>query len=125
PNFLIPLYLIMRLINKKSLEKLKNKNRGNVHLCNAIDKLIKDIEDSKWKNQMELNKIRPDADCVHGDGFYFFNINIHRTMILIEFDDNEATVVWSGTHQDYETIFKNNKNTIIKWLNSNDRIKQT
>lgn len=112
----------MRLINKKTLEKLKNKNRGNMSLSNAIDKLIKDVEDSEWKNQTELNKIRPDADCVHSDGFYFFNINIHRTMILIEFDDNEASVVWAGTHQDYETTFKNNKNTIKKWLNFHDWI---
>src|SRR5690606_26672434 len=118
----IPLYSIMRLTNKKALEKLKKKNRGNLPLSNAINKLIKDIEDNGWKNQTELNKIRPDADCVHSDGFYFFNINIHRTMILIEFDDDEASVVWTGTHQDYETIFKNNKNTIKKWLNSNDWI---
>ena len=48
---------------------------------------------------------------------YFFDIHIHRTLILIEFDDRgEATVVWTGTHQEYEAIFKNNKNTIEKWL---------
>ena len=74
----------MRLTNKKALEKLKKKNRGNVPLSNAIDKLIKDIEDNEWKDQTELNITRQDADCVHSDGFYFFNINIHRTMILIE-----------------------------------------
>lgn len=112
----------MRLVNKKALEKLKRKNKGNVSLTTAIDKLIKDIEDHNWKNQTELNQIRPDADCVHNDGFYFFNINIHRTMILIEFEDDEASVVWVGTHQEYETTFKNNKNTIRKWLNANDWI---
>jgi|TARA_R100000027_G_scaffold62519_1_gene54662 mRNA interferase HigB len=112
----------MRLVNKKALEKLKRKNKGNVPLTTAIDKLIKDIEDHNWKNQTELNHVRPDADCVHNDGFYFFNINIHRTMILIEFEDDEASVVWVGTHQEYETTFKNNKNTIRKWLNANDWI---
>lgn len=112
----------MRLINKKALEKLKRKNKGNVLLTDAIDKLIKDIEDNNWKNQTELNQIRSDADCVHSDGFYFFDINIHRTMILIEFDDEEASVVWAGTHQEYETIFKNNKSTIKKWLKYNDWI---
>lgn len=112
----------MRLVNKKALEKLKRKNKGNVPLTTAIDKLIKDIEDHNWRNQTELNQIRPDADCVHSDGFYFFNINIHRTMILIEFEDDEASVVWVGTHQEYETTFKNNKNTIKKWLNANDWI---
>lgn len=54
--------------------------------------------------------------------FYFFNINIHRTMILIEFDDNEATAVWVATHQGYQVTFKNNRNIIKKWLKSNDWI---
>ncbi|WP_373495531.1 type II toxin-antitoxin system HigB family toxin [Aquiflexum sp.] len=112
----------MRLVNKKVLEKLKKKNRGNVPLSNAIDKLIEDIENNDWENQTKLIKSRPDADCVHSDGFYFFNLNIHRTMILIEFDDDEASVVWVGTHQEYETTFKNNKNTIKKWLSSNNWI---
>jgi hypothetical protein len=41
----------------------------------------------------------------------------------IEIDDeSEATVVWTGTHQEYETIFKNNKNTIKKWLRANEYI---
>lgn len=112
----------MRLTNKKVSEKLKRKNRGNVSLAKAVDKLIKDINKNDWINQTELNKIRQDADNVHTDGFYFFNINIHRTMILIEFDDSEATVVWGGTHQEYESTFKNNRNTIKKWLKSNDWI---
>lgn len=112
----------MRLINKKALEKLKRKNKGNVLLGKAIDQLIKDIDKNEWKNQTELNKTRADADNVHNDGFYFFNIHIHRTMILIEFSENEATVVWVGTHKEYETTFKNNKNTIKKWLKSNDWI---
>lgn len=109
----------MRLTNKKSLEKLKRKNKGNTSLVNAIDKLIKDFEDNDWENQTELNESRSDADCVHSDGFYFFNISIHRTMILIEFNDGEASVVWLGNHKEYENTFKNNKSTIKKWLKSN------
>lgn len=112
----------MRLTNKKILVKLKRKNRGNVPLTKEIDKLIKDIEDNDWKDQTQLNKSRADADNVHSEGFYFFNINIHRTMILIEFEDSEATVVWAGTHQEYEATFKNNRSTIKKWLKSNDWI---
>ncbi len=112
----------MRLINKKALEKLKRKNKGNILFAKALDTLIEDIEKSDWTNQKDLNQSRPDADCVHNDGFYFFNIHIHRTMILIEFDEHEASVVWVGTHRDYENIFKNNKNTIRKWLRSNDWI---
>jgi len=42
---------------------------------------------------------------------------------MIEFDENgDVTIVWVGTHQEYETTFKNNKNTIEKWLRSNGYI---
>jgi mRNA interferase HigB len=112
----------MKLINKKALLKLQRKNKGNSSLVHAIEKLIKDIEESKWNNQIELKQTRPDADCVHNDGFYFFDINIHRTMILIEFDEFGASVVWVGTHKEYEKTFKNNKHTIKKWLKSKDWI---
>ena len=113
----------MRLTGKKILEKLKRKNKGNSKLVKAIDKLISDIEDNDWKNEEEFRETIKDADRVHNDGFYFININIHRTLVLIEFDDEgEATIIWSGTHQEYEAIFKNNKSTIKKWLKSNEHI---
>lgn len=70
-----------------------------------------------------ISEIRTDADCVHNDGFYFFDINIHRILILIEFDDDgEATILWAGSHQEYELTFKNNKSTIEKWLRKNGYI---
>ena len=106
----------MELFRKNILKKLKNKNRGNTKLIKAIDKLISDIENAKWTRQTDLKEIRPDADCVHSDGFYFFDLNVHRTMILIVFEDNEATVIWTGTHADYDKTFKGNKKTIEKWL---------
>ena len=112
----------MRLIGKRKLEKLRRKNKGNFHLNRAIDHLINDIEESTWANESELKSSRKDADCVHPDGFYFFDISIHRALILIEFPENEATVVWTGSHQDYEATFRNNKNTIKKWLRSNEYI---
>lgn len=38
---------------------------------------------------------------------------------MIEYDDEgEVTIVWAGTHQEYEREFKNNKSTIEKWLRS-------
>ena len=113
----------MDLINKNKLQRLKRKNRGNLKLEKAIDSLIAEIERSDWKNPNELKESRSDADNVHSDGFYFFNLNIHRTMILIEFDEyGVATVVWAGSHQEYEKIFKNNKSTIKKWLRDNEWI---
>ncbi|MGI8892616.1 MAG: type II toxin-antitoxin system HigB family toxin [Bacteroidia bacterium] len=98
------------------------KSKGNAALNKSIDKLIKEIENSKWKSKEDVLKSNPKADCVHGDGFFFFNISIHRTMILIEFpteenaDDGVATIIWAGTHQEYEAKFRNNKDTIEKWL---------
>jgi mRNA interferase HigB len=113
----------MRLIGKNKLEKLRRKNIGNTKLCKEIDKLITDIEENEWADKKELKTTRTDADCVHNDGFYFFDINIHRTLVLIEFDDEgEATVVWTGTHQEYDSVFKGNKKTIKKWLKSNEYI---
>ena len=101
------------------VEKLKRKNRGNVALCTAIDELLNDFETKNWLNAIELKRDRPDADNVHSEGFYFFDIHIHRTMILVEFEeDGGATIVWCGSHDEYELTFKNNKSTIEKWLKS-------
>ena len=112
----------MRIIGKKIILKVKKKNIGNRRLCDEIDKLITDLEDFN-PGEKSINDVRDDADCVHSDGFYFFDINIHRVLILIEFDDDgEATIVWAGTHQEYETTFKNNKSTIEKWLRRNNYI---
>lgn len=66
---------------------------------------------------------RPDADCVHSDGFYFFDINIHRTLILIVFEDDEATVIWTGSHDDYDLTFRGNKRTIANWLRKRGLVK--
>ena len=106
----------MEILGKKLLEKLKRKNKGNTALIFEIERLVNDIENHTIINQLALNTIRPDADNVHKDGFYFFNINVHRTLILIEFEEDEATIVWCGSHADYEATFRNNKNTIKKWL---------
>lgn len=113
----------MEIVGKKILEKLKRKNKGNIPLVSEIDDLIKTLEENEFKNQLEIVKIRPDADCVHNYGFYFFNINFHRTLILIEFEESgEATIVWCGSHDEYEKTFKNNKNTIRKWLKDKEWI---
>jgi len=106
----------LKLLQIQKLNKFKHKNRGNIKLIKAIDKLIMDIESAEWSQQTDIKGTRPDADCVHSDGFYFFDISIHRTMILIVFDDNEATVIWTGSHDDYDKTFKGNKTTIEKWL---------
>ena len=81
-----------------------------------IDKLLLTLESFNPEDS-SLKAIRKDADQVHSDGFYFFNISVHRTMILIELEEEgEATIVWAGSHQEYEIVFKNNKKVIEKWL---------
>jgi len=113
----------LRIINKHILGKLIRKNRGNSKLVRSVQQLIVDIEESNWETPLDLTEKRPDADCVYGGEFYFFNINIHRTLILIEFEDNgEVTIVWAGNHDDYELVFKNNRNVIRKWLKDNNWI---
>jgi mRNA interferase HigB len=112
----------LELLRKNKLTKLKRKNRGNSKLANAVDKLISDIESADWSQKTDIKKSRPDADCVHSDGFYFFDINFHRTMILIVFEDDEATVVWTGSHDEYDKTFKGNKITIEKWLRNQQLI---
>lgn len=113
----------MRIINKHILGKLVRKNRGNSKLLKSVQRLIADIENSNWKTPVDLTAKHPDADCVYGGEFYFFNINIHRTLILIEFEeDGEATIVWAGSHEDYELTFKNNRDVIKKWLRNHEWI---
>jgi len=111
------------LLHKNKLLKLKKKNQGNVKLQKAIDKLISDIESAEWKNKFDILKDRKDADKIFGDNFYFFDINIHRTMVLIVFDEQEAEILWVGTHSEYDKTFKGNKNTIETWLRNQGKIK--
>lgn len=113
----------MDLIHKNKLLKLKRKNQGNIKLSKAIDRLIFDIENSEWENKMEVIESRPDADRVHSDNFFFFDINVHRTMILIVFDEQEAEILWVGNHAEYDKIFKGNKKTIETWLRNQGKIK--
>jgi mRNA interferase HigB len=37
-------------------------------------------------------------------------------MILMVFEDDEATVIWCGSHGEYDKTFKGNKAVIGKWL---------
>lgn len=113
----------MNLLRKDRLLKLRKKNRGNIKLVKAIDRLIHDIESADWKNKLDIIKDRSDADRVHGDNFYFFDINIHRTMIMIVFHEQEAEILWVGNHDEYDNIFKGNKKTIETWIRNQGKIK--
>ena len=111
------------LIRKDKLLKLKRKNQGNMKLSKSIDKLIADLESSEWKNKLEVIESRSDADRVHSDNFFFFDINIHRKMILIEFNEQEIEILWVGNHAEYDKTFKGNKKTIETWLRNHGKIK--
>jgi len=74
------------------------------------------------KNSLDIKQTRPDADKIHSDGFYFFDLNTHRTMILVVFDEEEAIIIWIGSHNEYDNIFKGNKRTIKKWLRNQNLI---
>lgn len=113
----------MKLIRKDKLQKLKKKNQGNLKLVKAIDKLVEDIEGADWTNKQELINARPDADRVHSEDVFFFDINIHRTLTLVVFTDQYAEVLWVGDHSEYDSTFKGNKKTIETWLRNHGKIK--
>jgi len=108
----------MKIAYLRTIEKYLRKKRGNKKLEFEIDKLISTLENASWSTPNDIKLYRPDADKVHAEGFYFFNISTDRTMILIELEEDQASIVWCGSHQEYESTFKNNKNTIRKWLQS-------
>ena len=72
----------MDIIGIKHLEKLKRKNKGNNLLINAIDVLITDLEINNWRTKTEILLVRPDADCVHSDGFYFVAHTTNMKILL-------------------------------------------
>ncbi len=113
----------MELLRKDKLLKLKKKNLGNKLFIKAIDKLIDDIENAEWRTKFDVISDRPDADRIHGDDFFFFDIHIHRSMIMIVFQDNEAEVLWVGSHDEYDKTFKGNKYTIETWIRNQGKIK--
>lgn len=113
----------MRLFGKERLIKLKNKNIGNKLLLEAIDELIEMIESKQWQSRLEVKSDRPDADQVHPNGFYFFNLLAHRTMVMMQLGEHgEATIIWTGTHKQYESTFRNNKDVIRNWLRNKEWI---
>jgi len=112
----------LKLLRKDRLLKLKRKNQGNLKLLKAIDKLIKDIESADWKDKLELIESRTDADRVHSEDFFFFDINIHRILTLIVFTEQYAEILWIGNHDEYDCTFKGSKKTIETWLRNHGKI---
>ncbi len=106
----------MEILRKDKLIKVKRKNRGNYILISAVDRFIEVLERAGWQNKADILLSRPDADCVHSDGFYFFNIYQHRVLVLIVFVENVATIIWTGSHDEYMRTFKGNKKSIENWL---------
>ncbi|GGC01857.1 type II toxin-antitoxin system HigB family toxin [Dyadobacter sediminis] len=113
----------MLIEGTRILIKLKLKNQGNTKLTKAIENLIADFESIECISTENFQTLRKDADKVHSNGIYFLNIHHHRVLVLIEFEENEATVLWAGSHDEYVSIFKNNKRSIEKWLKSNNILK--
>lgn len=112
----------MVIDGKRILERLLAKNRGNARLAKAVDQLITDLEKNTADNIEELLKIRKDADRVHSKGLYFFNLHVHRALVFVEIKKNQAEILWAGTHEEYIRTFKNNTNTIEKWLRANTNL---
>lgn len=112
----------MQIEEKRILTRWQYKHRGNRRLTDAIDKLIRDLEALEPDTYENLLKDRKDMDQVHSDGFFFFNVENDRVLLMIQLQEQYVTIIWIGTHPDYERIFKNNKATIEKWLRSENHI---
>ena len=109
----------MQLQGKAIVSRLKYKNRGNLKLFKAIDLLINDLENAELNTQDDFRMLRRDAEKVHNKGFYFLDITVHRVLILLLLEAKQVKIIWTGNHKEYERIFKNNKNSIEKWLKQN------
>lgn len=66
---LLYIFVLMRLINIRILQKHLKKNKGNYKLRSEIEKLITSIQTANWSKPEQIKKDRPDADRVHPDGF--------------------------------------------------------
>jgi hypothetical protein len=113
----------MLIEGTRILIKLQLKNQGNIKLIKAIENLIADFESIDSISFESFQILRKDADKVHSQGIYFLNIHHHRVLIMIEFEENEATILWAGSHDEYVSVFKNNKKSIEKWLRINNILK--
>ncbi|QRR03560.1 type II toxin-antitoxin system HigB family toxin [Dyadobacter sandarakinus] len=102
----------MNVEGKDILFRFLKKNRGDSRLVDAATQLIKDLEEAEVKSLDHLYKLRNGVDKVHNDGFYFFDVNLHRALILVRFFADRAIIVWFGSHKQYMSTFKNNKNSI-------------
>lgn len=131
----------VRILGIAKLKKLRKKNIGNNPLVKAIDQLIKDIKDASWTSREELQADRNDADRVHVNDFYFFDINIHRTIVLVEFssgvenneiedeivaveNEEELAVVEEKTDLDEEEE-EDNGSVQILWVGSHEEYERT
>lgn len=108
------IFVNVRIVNIRILQKHLKKNKGNTKLRSEINKLISTIETAKWSKSTQIKKARPDADRVHPEGFYFFNIAIDRTMILIELDEEKqqlcGVVITMNIYQHSRIISQQLKN---------------
>lgn len=109
----------MHIVNKHMLIKYKAKNLSNNRLIREIGILIDELENKQIMSSRDLIRIRKDADRIHSADIYFLNLYVHRVMVKMEFDDGWAIILWIGSHEKYVATFKNNKDTIEKWLKAN------
>lgn len=114
----------MILIGKNKLIKFGKKARGNKILNQNIADIIKLIENknNNCKDEKEFKELLKsyDPDNVsRGYNAFFLNISkADRSLVVVEYDEieGEVDVLFVGTHDEYETTFKNNKDVIEKYL---------
>ena len=106
----------MELIDLKILNKHLSKNKGNLRLRRDVDKLKILLRDNNFNSYQELKKVRKDADNVHEEVAFFFNIHSHRILVQIDFEHYKAIILWVRNHNRYDRFFSGGKRAIKKLL---------
>jgi len=92
----------MKILNKELLDRFAKKNATSV---SAINRWVKQMEQSEFSNHNELKSIFPSVDYV-GKSRYVFNLkgNDCRLVAVVFFAMGSLTICFIGTHSEYDKV---------------------
>ena len=102
----------MEIVGRKVIVKF---TKGDATLDGAFNDFLEQVTDANWQNDADVKITFPKADRAV-DSFYFFDIGSSRNFSLVNFKKGQFEIIWAGNQDDYIATFKNNKDTIKKFL---------
>jgi mRNA interferase HigB len=102
----------MEIVGRKIILKF---TRGDATLEKAFNDFLAAVTAANWQNDADVKNTFHRADRILG-GFYVFDIGSNHNLSLVLFNKGQFEIIWAGNHDDYEATFKNNKDTIKKFL---------